>query len=294
MGQITPQDGEQRRCVSRAMAARLLPADEEKALAIRWRQDGDEAALHELTHAYMRLVIALARRFRAYGLPMADLVQEGAVGLMQAAARFDPEREVRFSTYAGWWVRAAMQDYVLRNWSIVRTGTTAAGKSLFFNLRRLRARLGDINGALSPEARAAIAVELGVSNDDVEAMAGRLSAGDRSLNAPIGGSGGEAGDLDWQDTLQSEAALQDEVVMDARDGRVREGVLARAMAGLNPREQAVVSARRLADEPETLEVIGRRMGVSKERIRQIEAAALAKIKAAIEREVGDPRAAGIL
>jgi RNA polymerase sigma-32 factor len=287
----TRQDGE-RRFVARAMAARLLPAEEERILALRWRQDGDEAALHELTHAYMRLVVAVARRFRAYGLPMADLVQEGAVGLMQAAARFDPEREVRFSTYAGWWVRAAMQDYVLRNWSIVRTGTTAAGKSLFFNLRRLRARLGDLNGALSRQARAAIAVELEVSEEDVEAMAARLAAGDRSLNAPVGGAGSEA-DMDWQDTLECDAPLQDAVVMARRDGVVREGVLARAMTVLSPREQAVILARRLVDAPETLEAIGARMGVSKERIRQIEAAALGKIKAAIEREVGDPREAGI-
>ena len=287
------QDGE-RRFVARAMNARLLPVDEERALAIRWREAGDERALHELTGAYMRLVIALARRFRLYGLPMGDLVQEGCVGLMQAAARFEPAREVRFSTYAGWWVRAAMQDYVLRNWSIVRTGTTAAGKSLFFNLRRLRARLGDLDGRLSPEARAAIAVELGVGEDDVEAMAARLAAGDRSLNAPIGGSGGEPADLDWQDVLESDAPLQDAVVMASRDGRVRSDLVARALKTLNPREQEVVRLRRLIDEPQTLETIGQQMGVSKERIRQIEAAALGKLKAAVEAEVGDPVAAGIV
>ncbi|MDB5430471.1 MAG: polymerase sigma 70 [Caulobacter sp.] len=280
----------ERRFMARAMGARLLPADEERSLAVRWRDGGDEAALHELTHAYMRLVIALARRFTLYGLPMGDLVQEGAVGLMQAAARFDPEREVRFSTYAGWWVRAAMQDYVLRNWSIVRTGTTASGKTLFFNLRRLRARLGDLDGRLSPAARVAIAADLGVSEDDVAAMAARLSAGDRSLNAPVG----EAADMSWEDTLESDAPLQDEIVMGVHDAAVREGVLARALTGLNPRELEIVRRRRLSDEPETLEVIGARLGVSKERVRQIEGAALAKIKAAVVAEVGDPVEAGIV
>jgi RNA polymerase sigma factor (sigma-70 family) len=149
---ITSETAE-RRFIRRAMKAPLLAADHEHDLAKRWREENDEDALHELTGAYMRLVVAMAGKFRAYGLPMGDLVQEGAVGLMQAAARFEPERGVRFSTYAGWWVRAAMQDYVLRNWSIVRTGTTAAGKSLFFNLRRLRARLGDMEGRLTAAAR---------------------------------------------------------------------------------------------------------------------------------------------
>ncbi|HRD28668.1 MAG TPA: sigma-70 family RNA polymerase sigma factor, partial [Caulobacter sp.] len=152
----------ERRFMREAMRAPLLDVDREQALARRWRDEADDAALQELTGAYMRLVIAMAGKFRRYGLPMADLVQEGAVGLMQAADRFDPDRGVRFSTYAGWWVRAAMQDYVLRNWSIVRTGTTASAKSLFFKLRGLRARLGDLEGRLTAEARAGIAAALGV------------------------------------------------------------------------------------------------------------------------------------
>jgi RNA polymerase sigma-32 factor len=290
LGRVEVSQNGERRFMSRAMGAPLLALEEERSLAVRWRETGDEAALHALTEAYMRMVIALARRYGAYGLPMADLVQEGAVGLMQAAARFEPSREVRFSTYAGWWVRAAMQDYVLRNWSIVRTGTTAAGKSLFFNLRRLRARLGDLDGRLNAEARAAIAIELGVSQDEVEAMAARLSAGDRSLNAPVS----EAAEMDWQDALADEAPLPEAVVMAARDSIARDGVLARALATLSVREQHVISARRLVDDPETLEVIGQRLGVSKERIRQIEGAALAKLKAAIEAEVGDPVKAGIV
>jgi RNA polymerase sigma-32 factor len=151
-----------RRYIRSAMAAPMLAADHEMALALRWRDHRDEEALHELTRAYMKLVVSMSSRFRHYGLPMSDLVQEGSVGLMQAAARFEPERAVRFSTYASWWIRSSIQDYILRNWSIVRTGTTSAHKSLFFNLRRLRAMLNDVSeGGLSPEHKAFVATELG-------------------------------------------------------------------------------------------------------------------------------------
>src|SRR5262249_5798789 len=184
--------------VKSAMRAPLLNADHERDLAERWRELGDERALHELITAYLRLVVAMAARFRHYGLPMSDLVQEGNVGLMQAAARFEPEREVRFSTYAAWWIRSAMQDFVLRNWSIVRTGTTSAQKALFFNLRRLRARIGDVGDAvMSAEATSRVAQALRVPERDVESMAARLSAPDRSLNAPLS----EDGDGEWQDML---------------------------------------------------------------------------------------------
>src|SRR5215468_5493142 len=182
-----------------AMRAPLLDAEHERELAWRWRAQGDEQALHELITAYVRLVVAMASRFRHYGLPMSDLVQEGNVGLMQAAARFEPEREVRFSTYAAWWIRSAIQDFVLRNWSIVRTGTTAAQKALFFNLRRLRARIADVSDAtMSAENRAYVAHALGVDEREVETMVSRLSGPDRSLNAPLTeeGQGGE-----WQDLL---------------------------------------------------------------------------------------------
>ncbi len=173
--------------IKASMELPLLARDEEFELARRWREDGDEAALHRLVRAYMRLVVSTASRFRNYGLPMGDLVQEGNVGLMQAAARFEPEREVRFSTYAGWWIRSAIQDFILRNWSIVRTGTTSAQKTLFFNLRRLRARIADASsGTLGVEGRRLIARELNVGEAEVEAMEMRLSGGDQSLNAPIG------------------------------------------------------------------------------------------------------------
>jgi RNA polymerase sigma-32 factor len=283
-------DGADRRFVSRAMSTAMLEAGHERDLAMRWRDGHDEQALHELTGAYMRLVIAMARRFRVYGLPNSDLIQEGAVGLMQAAARFEPSREVRFSTYAGWWIRAAMQDYILRNWSIVRTGTTSAQKSLFFNLRRLRAKMGDLEGGLNAAARAAIAIELDVPEGEVTQMASRLSAGDRSLNAPIG----EDGAADWQDLLADERPLQDEEVMERLDGEARNAVLGRALSLLKPRELAIIQARRLSEEPETLEALGRTLGVSKERVRQLEQAALFKLKSAIEREVGNPAMAGLV
>lgn len=276
--------------VKRAMRAPMLTADREQDLARRWRFDGDEAALHELTSAYMRLVVAMAAKFRRYGLPMADLVQEGNVGLMQAAARFEPEREVRFSTYAAWWIRSAIQDYVLRNWSIVRTGTTSAQKSLFFNLRRLRARIGDPGDALTPETRDAVAVKLGVDAGQVEAMAARLSASDRSLNAPIG----EDGEQSWQDLLADDAADPEAETIEARDSETRREVVRSALQTLSPRERMIVLRRALADEPATLEALGQELGISKERVRQVEAQALARIRTAVLRAVGDPREAGLI
>ncbi|HYE47082.1 MAG TPA: RNA polymerase factor sigma-32 [Caulobacter sp.] len=286
---ITAETAE-RRFIRKAMRAPMLAADHEHGLALRWREAQDEEALHELTSAYMRLVISMAGRFRAYGLPLGDLIQEGSVGLMQAAARFEPAREVRFSTYAGWWVRAAMQDYVLRNWSIVRTGTTAAGKSLFFNLRRLRARLGDLEGRLTAEAREAIAVELGVDVEDVEAMAARLAAVDRSLNAPVATGTDDA----YQDFLPDEAPDPEEATAAKLDGATRQDAITRALTVLTPRELAIVQARRLSEEPRTLESLGEEMGVSKERVRQVEHAALAKLRRALETEYGDPAEAGLI
>ncbi|MBU2089238.1 MAG: sigma-70 family RNA polymerase sigma factor, partial [Alphaproteobacteria bacterium] len=201
-----------------SMKEPLLSREHEQDLALRWRDKSDERALHELVRSYTRLVISTASRFRNYGLPMGDLVQEGNVGLMQAAARFEPDREVRFSTYATWWIRSAIQDYILRNWSIVRTGTTAAQKSLFFNLRRLRAKINDINaGAMSQDARLKVAKELKVSLQEVESMEVRLGGGDQSLNAPIA----EAGDDSWQDFLPDQRPTPDLVVTGLRDSASR-------------------------------------------------------------------------
>jgi RNA polymerase sigma-32 factor len=260
-----------------SMSAALLTREREQDLARRWRGCGDEAALHELVLAYMRLVISTATRFRNYGLPMSDLVQEGAVGLMQAAARFEPEREVRFSTYAAWWIRSAMQDYILRNWSVVRTGTTAAQKALFFNLRRLRAKIEDGGGALDERGRALIAQELSVNLADVEAMEIRLAGADQSLNAPIGSDGEDQ----WQDFLADQRPTPEESVTLARDGRTRSLWLAQALDELSLREQTIIKERRLRDDARTLEELGHKLGISKERVRQIEHRALEKLRSSL-------------
>jgi RNA polymerase sigma-32 factor len=266
-----------REFIRESMSTALLTREREQELARRWRDFGDEVALHELVLAYMRLVISTATRFRNYGLPMGDLVQEGAVGLMQAAARFEPDREVRFSTYAAWWIRSAMQDYILRNWSVVRTGTTAAQKALFFNLRRLRAKIEDGGGALDDRGRALIAEELSVSLSDVEAMEIRLSASDQSLNAPIGAEGEDQ----WQDFLADQRPTPEESVTLARDGRTRSLWLAQALDQLSAREQTIIKERRLRDDARTLEELGHRLGISKERVRQIEHRALEKLRSSL-------------
>ena len=227
-------------------------------------------------------MIAIAGRFRNYGLPMGDLMQEGNVGLMQAALRFEPDRDVRFSTYAAWWIRSAMQDYVLRNWSIVRTGTTAAQKSLFFNLRRLRAEIERASGRpLDQAGRVKIATTLQVDVGEVETMDLRLAASDQSLNAPIG----EEGETDWQDFLADVRPNPEDVVLGMRDGQTRSRWLADALGQLSPREREIIRQRRLTEDGATLEELGRELGVSKERVRQLEHRALLKLREAMRRHV---------
>jgi RNA polymerase sigma-32 factor len=279
-----------RRLIRLSMNAPLLSRDHELELARRWRNDGDERALHELIEAYMRLVISTASRFKNYGLPLGDLVQEGVVGLLQAAARFEPERDVRFSTYAAWWIRSAMQDYILRNWSVVRTGTTAAQKSLFFNLRRLRAKIDDGRyGQLGDEGKAWIANELEVEVAEVETMEMRLMGGDQSLNATISPSGEDA----WQDFLADDRPNPEEIVGGSHDSRERSRWLASSLAELSEREQTIIRERRLREDGRTLEELGVRLGISKERVRQIEHRALQKLKAALLRRVKDPSEADL-
>jgi RNA polymerase sigma-32 factor len=271
--------------IKASMREPLLSRDHEFDLARKWREENDTAALHELVRAYTRLVVATAARFRNYGLPMGDLVQEGNVGLMQAAARFEPDREVRFSTYAAWWIRSAMQDYILRNWSIVRTGTTAAQKSLFFNLRRLRAKIDDVSGRpLTREGREKIARELKVEVGEVENMEMRLAAADQSLNAPIS----EGGEDDWQDFLADSRPNPEDVVIGLRDAETRSRWLAEALRELSPRERTIISLRRLREEGATLEELGRELGVSKERVRQLEHRALLKLRESMRRRTGSP------
>jgi RNA polymerase sigma-32 factor len=266
-----------------AMRAPYLERAEEHDLAVRWKEQQDQEALHRITTAHMRLVISMAAKFRHFGLPMSDLIQEGHVGLLEAAARFEPDREVRFSTYATWWIRASIQDYILRNWSIVRGGTSSAQKALFFNLRRLRARLAQGSELLSSAAvYREIAAALGVQEADVAMMDSRLSGPDTSLNAPLGDEGGAASDR--QDFLVSGDPLPDEVVADAIDFERRSGWLNTALGALNERELKIIRERRLREEGATLESLGERLGISKERVRQIENRALEKLRVALVRE----------
>ncbi|MBA4782774.1 MAG: RNA polymerase factor sigma-32 [Rhizobiales bacterium] len=280
-------DGPSRQFVKAAMQAPYLSRDEEQDLAIRWKREQDQEAMHRMTQAHMRLVISMAGKFRNFGLPMGDLIQEGHVGLLEAAARFDPEREVRFSTYATWWIRASMQDYILRNWSIVRGGTSSAQKALFFNLRRLRARLTQGTERLpDDQIYQEIALAIGVSSNDVALMDSRLSSPDQSLNAPVMESDNSGSDR--QDFLVSEGPLPDEIVGDQIDGERRMAWLKRALSVLSERELQIVRDRRLSEEGATLESLGATLGISKERVRQIENRALEKMKAALMSETGNP------
>ncbi|MCB1454188.1 MAG: RNA polymerase factor sigma-32 [Rhizobiaceae bacterium] len=262
-----------------AMKAPYLERDEEQKLAIRWKEKHDQDALHRITMAHMRLVIAMAAKFRGFGLPMSDLVQEGHVGLLEAAARFDPEREVRFSTYATWWIRASIQDYVLRNWSIVRGGTSSTQKALFFNLRRLRARLS-VGGEMltSADMYKRISDTLGVSSADVEMMDARLSGADTSLNAPLSTENENAS---RQDFLISEELGPDELAEGTIDDERRSEWLHAALGTLNERELRIIRERRLRDTGATLESLGEKLGISKERVRQIEGRALEKLRTAL-------------
>jgi RNA polymerase sigma-32 factor len=266
--------------IQTAMDAPMLEKEHELNLARRWRDDEDEKALHEMVSSYTRLVIAMAAKFKNYGLPMGDLIQEGNIGLMQAANRFDPERDFRFSTYASWWIRASIQDYVLRNWSIVRTGTTAAQKSLFFNLRRLRSKIERANGeeGLKPEDRQKIADKLKVKVRDVESMEGRLYSADQSLNTKIG----ENGEDDWQSLLSDEGPNPEDVVTFMKDSQTRSAWLNKALGSLNEREERIIRERHLTDETVTLESLGKVLGVSKERVRQLESRAMDKLKSSLK------------
>lgn len=262
------------------MSAPFLRPEEERELAVRWRDHRDVKAMHELARAHMRLVIALAVRFRHYGISVPDLVQEGHVGLMEAAARFEPEREVRFSTYATWWIRASMQDYILHNWSIVRGGTSSAQKALFFNFRRIRAKLTRGGEAVDAEVFTQIAAAVGVARSDVEMMDARLSAPDVSLNAPIGETEG-ASPTERVEFLVDNKPLPDEAAGLAIDTDRRINWLNDALTSLNERERRILRERRLVDEAVTLEALGDRLGISKERVRQIESRALEKLRLAL-------------
>ncbi len=280
-------EGGTRTVTRRAMGAEMLDAETELALARAWRDSGDEKALHRLVNAYMRLAISMAARYRRYGAPMPDLIQEAGVGLMKAAEKFDPDRGVRFSTYAVWWIKASIQDYVMRNWSMVRTGSTSSQKALFFNLRRVRAKLEREAGASGEvlhgaRLREMIAEEVGVPLRDVEMMDARLAGSDFSLNAQQAGEEGR----EWMETLEDDAPQAAETVTRNADlDRVR-GWLADALNSLNARERMIIVERKLRDEPRTLESLGQELGLSKERIRQLEAQALTKLRKRLETMTG--------
>ncbi|MDJ1007643.1 MAG: RNA polymerase factor sigma-32 [Paracoccaceae bacterium] len=268
----------------RAMQAELLDAETELRLAFAWRDERDEKALHRLVTAYMRLAISMAAKFRRYGAPMNDLIQEASLGLMKAADKFDPDRGVRFSTYAVWWIKASIQDYVMRNWSMVRTGSTSSQKSLFFNMRRVQARLEREALARGEnldrhQMRQLIATEVGVPLHDVEMMEGRLAGSDFSLNATQ--SSDDEG-REWIETLEDEGAQQSAQVEADKDIDTLRDWLVTALNGLNERERFIVRERKLRDEPRTLESLGNELGLSKERVRQLEAAAFGKMRKALE------------
>ncbi|MDS1136536.1 RNA polymerase factor sigma-32 [Nitratireductor indicus] len=272
------QDLAERKLVRAAMKAPYLNAEKEQELAERWCEKHDQQALHEITIAHMRLVIAMASRFRNFGLPVGDLIQEGHIGLLEAAARFDPARGVRFSTYAAWWIRASMQDYVLRNWSIVRGGTSSAQKALFFNYRRLRAKLQKSTGTASEIHREAAQI-LGVSVADVALMDARLSGSDISLNAPVHEEGDNS--TERMNFLPSDEAPIDETVEHKIDAERHSIWLADALGVLDGRELQIIRERRLSEDGATLEALGNELGISKERVRQIENRALEKLRTAL-------------
>ena len=275
-----------------AMKAELLDAETELTLAYAWRDDRDEEALHRLITAYMRLAISMASKFKRYGAPMNDLIQEASVGLMKAADKFDPDRGVRFSTYAVWWIKASIQDYVMRNWSMVRTGSTSSQKSLFFNMRRVQARLEREAAAegrelARQEMRELIAIEVGVPLHDVEMMEGRLSGSDFSLNAT---QSSEDEGREWIDALEDNGPQAAETVENSHDNDTLRQWLMTALSALNDREQFIVRERKLRDDPRTLESLGTELGLSKERVRQLEAAAFGKMRKSLEAQSSEVHA----
>ena len=273
----------------KAVKAELLDAETELQLAYAWRDSRDEAALHRLITAYMRLAISMASKFKRYGAPMNDLVQEAGLGLMKAADKFDPDRGVRFSTYAVWWIKASVQDYVMRNWSMVRTGSTSSQKSLFFNMRRVQAQLEreaqQTGESLDKhQLNQLIATEVGVPLNDVEMMDGRLSGSDFSLNATQASD--EEG-REWIDTLEDENARADLTVEEEHDQQRLADWIGVAMDALNEREQFIVRQRKLIESPRTLESLGAELSLSKERVRQLEAAAFGKMRKYLEKNAGE-------
>jgi len=267
----------------------MLEPQEEFMLAKRWRERGDREAAHRLVTSHLRLVAKIAMGYRGYGLPMSEVVSEGNVGLMQAVKRFEPERGFRLATYAMWWIKASIQEYILRSWSLVKMGTTANQKKLFFNLRRAKSRISALDeGDLRPDQVKQIATKLGVTEQDVVEMNRRLG-GDASLNAPLR----EQGEGEWQDWLVDEDTDQEHKLVESEEASNRHAALVDALSVLNPRERRIFEARRLADEPMTLEDLSAEFGVSRERVRQIEVRAFEKVQNAVKSAYAKREMAGV-
>jgi len=265
----------------------LLQPEQEYMLAKRFQEHGDPEAAAQLVTSHLRLVAKIAMGYRGYGLPTSELISEGNIGLMQGVKKFEPDRGFRLATYAMWWIRASIQEYILRSWSLVKMGTTAAQKKLFFNLRRMKSKLDAFeDGDLRPEDVTKIATDLGVAESDVVSMNRRMAmGGDTSLNVSMR----EDGEGQWQDWLQDDAPLQDTVVAEAQEADVRHTMLVDAMGDLNDREKHILTERRLTDDPKTLEELSQVYGVSRERVRQIEVRAFEKLQKAMMRIAGEKR-----
>ncbi|MFI4998603.1 MAG: RNA polymerase sigma factor RpoH [Reyranellales bacterium] len=260
----------------------LLEPQQEFMLAKRWREHGDTKAAHQLVTSHLRLVAKIAMGYRGYGLPVAELISEGNVGMMQAVRRFDPDRGFRLATYAMWWIRASIQEYILHSWSLVKMGTTAAQKKLFFNLRKLKGQMQAIEeGDLSPENVAKIATRLGVPEEEVVNMNRRLAAPDSSLNASVKSEG----DMEWQDWLVDDTPNQETKLGESQELGQRKHMLAAALKQLTERERHIIVERRLVDEPQTLEDLSEKYGISRERVRQIEVRAFDKLQKAMKNMV---------
>ena len=269
----------------------MLQAEEESALARRWREHGDSDAAHALVTSHLRLVVKIAVGYRGYGLPVSELISEGNLGLMQAAKRFDPEQGFRFATYAMWWIKAAIHEYILRSWSLVKMGTTANQKKLFFNLRKAKSRIAALEeGDMHPDQVKLIAQRLGVTEQDVVEMNRRLG-GDVSLNAQLRDDGDSG---EWQDWLVEEGSDQEAKLADSEQSENRRKALGEALSVLNKRERRIFEARRLAEEPITLHDLAAEFGISRERVRQIEARAFQKVQRAVQIAIAQVRPSTVL
>ncbi len=266
----------------------MLALEEEFMLAKAWREHGDVEAAHKMVTSHLRLVAKIASGYRGYGLPLAELISEGNVGLMQAVKKFEPDKGFRLATYAMWWIRAAIQEYILHSWSLVKIGTTAAQKKLFFNLRRLKGKIQALEeGDLTAEHVNTIATALAVTPDEVVQMNRRLAAPDHSLNAPLRADG----DMEWQDWLVDEHETQESQLAERDELSKRRGLLKTAMSALNERERNIITKRRLAEAPVTLEDLSQEYGISRERVRQIEVRAFEKLQQAIKAQAIELRLA---